>query len=723
MTVLGTEQGVASPSARSDRLRAGLVGLVRGDAADPSWVRPSLLAILALATFLYAWRLDISGYANAYYAAAAQAGSQSWSALFFGSFDAAGFITVDKPPAALWLIGLSVRLFGLSSWSILLPQAILGVATVGLVYLAGRRSFGPPAGIIAALVMALTPVAAVIFRYDNPDALLTFLLVIAAWALLRGIDSGRTRWVLFAAAVVGLAFDTKYLQAFIVIPAFILTFVIAGRPAWRRRIVELVAAGAVLALSSGWWVAIVELVPTGSRPYIGGSTTNSVLDLVLGYDGLGRVLGNGAGAGPGAGGGSGGGGFGGISGPLRMFNEQWGGQIGWLIPAAAIAAGGGIVARWKSSRTDPARTGFILWGGWLLTHVAVFSLAAGNLHPYYSVVLGPAIAALVGGGLAEWWRARTRWPLVADAVLAVAIVSTAGVAYVLLARTPDFAAGLGVTVLVVGLGAAVAVLFSSRLPSARHVALVGASLGLGVGLVGPAAYVWDTIGTPLGGGDPGAGPSVASGRGPGGLARIGGPGAQDGGALAAPGRGLAAPADDAQPAQGAGTRSGAGAPGTEPVETDAALFAYLRANRGTTRWLVAAESANGAAGIQLATGEPVMAMGGFTGSDPAPTTDELKAYVASGELRYVLLGSGEPGGPARAAAGVDDAPGVFIRPGGFTPPGGGPFGSGPGGAVSGRLAWVTAHCSVVDLDGSRGTLYDCATPTATSRVTPATPGA
>ena len=214
MTVPGTEQWAAPPAARPSpfrsRLRPALIGLVRGDAADPPWVRPLLLAILALATFLYAWRLDISGYANAYYAAAAQAGSQSWSAFFFGAFDAAGFITVDKPPAALWLIGLSVRLFGLSSWSILLPQAILGVATVGLVYLATRRSFGPAAGIIAALVMTLTPVAAVIFRYDNPDALLTFLLVLAAWALLRGIDTGRTRWVLLAAAVVGLAFDTKY---------------------------------------------------------------------------------------------------------------------------------------------------------------------------------------------------------------------------------------------------------------------------------------------------------------------------------------------------------------------------------------------------------------------------------------------------------------------------------------------------------------------------------
>ena len=723
MTAIGTGQEIALPVARSDRLHAGLVRLVRGDAADPPWVRASLAAILALATFLYVWQLDISGYANEYYAAAAQAGSQSWGAYFFGSFDAAGFITVDKPPAALWLIGLSVRLFGLSSWSILLPQAILGVATVGLVYLAARRSFGPAAGVVAALVMALTPVAAVIFRYDNPDALLTFLCVLAAWSLLRGIETGRTRWVLAAAAVVGLAFDTKYLQAFMVVPAFALTFLIAGRPSWRRRIAELVAAGIVLLLSSGWWIAIVGLIPAGSRPYIGGSQTNSVLDLMLGYDGLGRVLGNGAGAGLGGGAGIGGGGapggvpggFGGASGPLRMFNEQWGGQIGWLIPAAAIATIGGILARWRAPRTDSARVGFILWGGWLATHVVVFSLSAGNLHPYYSVVLGPAVAALVGGGLAEWWRARARWPLIPDAVLAVAIATTAAVAYALLARSPDFAAGLGTAILVVGLGATVAVLLSSRLPSARRVALVGAGLGLVVGLAGPAAYVWQTIGTPLAGGDPVAGPALASDQGPGGFAPIGAAGGPGGGLVAPDDGTLAGPGGSALPGTGLGGRSGAGMSGGAPGVDDAALIDYLGANRGSTRWLVAVESANAAAGIQLATGEPVMAMGGFSGSDPAPTADELAAYVASGELRYVYLVSAGPGGFAPGIGGLP--PGALGVPGApgdaFTPPaglGGGPSRLGGVGVAAGRLAWVAADCSAVDFGGWGGTLYDCAVP-------------
>ncbi len=244
----------------------------------------------------------MSGYANTYYSAAAQAAGQSWSALFFGAIDAAGFITVDKPPASLWLMGLSVRMLGLHPFSVLLPQALAGVAAALLLYDAIRRQFGAAAAVIGGLAFAVTPVAALVFRYNNPDALLVLLLVAAAWALIRGLETDRLRWLALAGVIVGFGFLTKYLQAYLVLPGFALTYLVAGRGGLGRRATGLaVAAGSVL-LASAWWVAAVELVPAASRPYIGGSTNNSVLDLVFGYDGLGRIFGLGGRAGaPGAG--------------------------------------------------------------------------------------------------------------------------------------------------------------------------------------------------------------------------------------------------------------------------------------------------------------------------------------------------------------------------------------------------------------------------------------
>src|SRR5207249_2376102 len=236
------------------------------------------IGVAMLAALLCLVNLTVSGFANTCCTAAAVAASQSWSAWFFGSFDAANFITVDKPPLATMLMGLSVRLFGLSSWSILLPEALAGVATVLVLFAVVRRSFGPVAAVIAGLVMALTPAAVLMFRYNNPDAILTLLLVLAAWAFLRGLDAGRLRWIVAAALLVGLAFNTKYLQAYLVLPAFAITYAVAAPGGIRRRLVGLVAAAAAVVISSGWWVLVVELLPASMRPYIGGSTTNSALD-------------------------------------------------------------------------------------------------------------------------------------------------------------------------------------------------------------------------------------------------------------------------------------------------------------------------------------------------------------------------------------------------------------------------------------------------------------
>ncbi|HYM84622.1 MAG TPA: glycosyltransferase family 39 protein, partial [Candidatus Dormibacteraeota bacterium] len=430
---------------------------------DAIRARVALVAVSTLAAVLYLWDLTVSGYANTYYSMAAQAASQSWSAWFFGSLDAGGFITLDKPPLATMLMGLSVRVLGLSPLTVLLPQALLGVATVGLLFLIVRGSFGTVAATIAAVVMALTPVAVLIYRYDNPDALLTFLLVASAGTLLRAIETGRGRWLVATGVLIGAAFLTKYLQAYLVVPGFVFAYLVAARGSLRRRLAEVVAFGVVTLAASGWWVVAVELIPASSRPYIGGSTRNSVLDLIFGYDGLGRIFGIfgfGPGpAGPSAAGAAGqvgggpagpsgaGGGFGGAPGLLRMFNDRFAGQIAWFLPASVCGLAAGIWARRRAGRRDRRLAAYLVWGSWLVTTVLVFSLMSGIIHSYYTVALAPAVAALAGAGAAEVWP-RRRHPL-ARVGLAASIAGTGALAAALLSATPAFAPGLGFAILAV----------------------------------------------------------------------------------------------------------------------------------------------------------------------------------------------------------------------------------------------------------------------------------
>lgn len=661
----------------SPRPLAWLRAIVRGRTDEPAWIRVAFVGVIALAALLYVWNLAASGYANTYYSAAALSAGQSWSAFFFGSFDSANFITVDKPPAAIWLMGLSVRLFGLSSWSILLPQALAGVATVGILFAAVRRSFGPVAAVIAGVVMALTPAAVLIFRYNNPDALLTLLLVAGAWALLRAIEHGSLRWVALAATCVGLAFLTKYLQAYLVLPGFALVYVVAANTTLQRRLVGLVVAAVTVLVTSGWWVAIVALIPAASRPFIGGSTTGSVLDLIFGYDGLGRIFGDSAG---GAGNNTG---FGGTPGLLRLFNDAWFGEIAWFIPAALASLGLGLWLRRRAGRTDRTRAGYLLWGTWLVTTGLVFSYMSGTVHSYYAVALAPAIAALVGAGVVELWRLRARHWL-GVAVLAAGFVGTALFGWQLLSRTPDFAPGVGpVAVALAAVAGVVLVVASVRRLRGWSGQLAGtaAALGLCAVLLAPTAYAITTVGTAYSSGDPHPGPGTTSTGFGGGGAGPGGSGADGSGT-------------DGTPPTSAGTRptgsplnaptgtasARSGGSGMGNVSADASLASYLVANRGSATWIVAATSAQDAGPLELATGLPVMAMGGFTGSDPALTLDQLKAYVASGQLRFVLAGGGNGGG-----------------------------GGGSDASASDRTAWVTGACTLVDYGGSgTSTLYDCA---------------
>jgi 4-amino-4-deoxy-L-arabinose transferase-like glycosyltransferase len=614
-----------------------------------------VLGLLAGTAVLYVWGLGSSGWANSFYTAAVQAGTHSWKAFFFGSFDSSNFITVDKPPASLWVMELSARIFGVSSWSVLVPQALEGVTAVGLLYATVRRRFSPQAGLLAGAVLALTPVAALMFRFNNPDALLVLLLVAAGYALTRALESASTWWLIACAAFVGTGFLTKMLQAFVVVPVFGLVYLACADTPLRRRVLQLLAAGAALVVASGWWVAAVELTPASARPYIGGSQSNSVLDLVFGYNGLGRLTGNETGS---VGGGpAGGAGRWGVTGLTRMFNTEFGGQIAWLIPAALVLLAAMLWLSRRAPRTNQQRAQVLMWGGWLVVTGLTFSYARGIIHPYYAVALAPAIAALVGIGATGLWAHR-RSPLPRIALAATLAVTTWW-SWTLLDRSHTWHPELRAAVAVVGVLATVGVLAAPSLN--RRTAAAVALAGVLTGVAGPAAYAVQTAAAPHTGAIPSAGPAVAGGMGFGGKPLGGGMpvGGMPAGGMPPGG-----------PGGGMGGLLDAQAPTAE-------LVAALTADADSYTWVAATVGANTAAGYQLTADAPVLAIGGFNGSDPSPTLAQFQDLVAAGRIHYYIAGGG-PGGP-----------------------GGGLGGSGTGSQIS---QWVQANFTATTIGGT--TVYD-----------------
>ena len=634
----------------------------RGRPEDPRWVRPALLGLLLATAVLYLWDLASSGYANSFYSAAAQAGSKNWEAFFFGSSDAANSITVDKPPAALWVMDLSVRVFGLNSWSILVPQALMGVATVGTLYAAVRRRFTPQAALIAGAALALTPVAVLMFRFNNPDALLVLLLTVASYAMLRAHEDGRTRWLVLAGTLVGFAFLTKTLQAFLVLPAFASVHLVLGPNRLRRRIGQLAAGTAAMVAAAGWWVAVVQLVPAADRPYIGGSTDNSFLSLTFGYNGFGRLTGNETGSVVAGGTTTGSTGQWGATGITRLFGSEIGGQIAWLIPAALILLALGVWATRHARRTDSARAAFLLWGGSFLVTALTFSFMGGIFHAYYTIALAPSIAALVGMGAEGVWRAR-KHPAVA-AVGAVTIGTSAVWAFVLLGRTADFYPALRWAVLLGGLAAAVLFLTGAfvrkSLRTRRLVAVAALAATIAV-LAGPAAYAADTVSSGHTGSIPTAGPQTQGGMG-GGMGaggRAGGQGGPGGTASTAKGAkgAMGTPPGGTRSTTGhapSGTKTGGGGSslgglisGASVSSTTAAL---LEKNASAYTWVAATVGSQNAAGYQLATQQPVMALGGFNGTDASPTLSQFKTYVNEGRIHYFIATSTGQGGSSTTDA-------------------------------------------------------------------------
>lgn len=610
------------------------------DAAQPKtrlshpW---ALVLLLAGTALLYLWGLSVSGWANAFYSAAAQAGSQSWKAFLFGSSDAANSITVDKPPLSLWPMALSARVFGLNSWSILAPQAVMGVAAVALLWDTVRRPFGEIAGLAAGLVFALTPIAVAIFRYNNPDALLVLLMIGAVWAMLRAVDDGRTRWLVIGGLCVGLGYLTKQLQVMLILPALGLTYLVAGPRRLRTRLWQLGASLAAAVVGAGWWVLLVQLWPANDRPWIGGTTHNSIIELTLGYNGMGRLSGDEPGSTAGLALGPANGSnqtpaslhMWGIPGIGRLFQLAQAGQIVWLLPAALLF--GAVLLGWRARvpRTDSRRAQVLAWGLWLVCTAAVFSFMAGIFHPYYTVALAPAVGALVGIGAVVCWQHRRQ--LWARVTLAVAIVATTATAFFALHYYPLYMPWLKWPVL----GAAVVVLvwlalarvsWLERTP-VRTAVMVAIAV---TALLAPLAYSLTTVIQGNSGGLPQAGPSLrsrvrvgsnASQRGvvPAQITEVSGPGFLR--PIGSPGRPAHVPGCSLLEA------------GTPPPE----LVAKLNENADRYRWVAATVGSMCAAGYQLASGHPVMPIGGYNTTDPAPAPDQFLRLALGKHIHYFII--------------------------------------------------------------------------------------
>jgi len=609
--------------------------------------------------------------------------------------------------------------------------------------------------------MALTPVATLIFRFNDPDAFITLMATLAAYAGVRALESGRTRWVALTGVLFGLGFLGKMLAGFLALPALALAYLICGPARLGKRIWQLLVGGAALLATAGWWVAIVLLTPAADRPFVGSTTDNNILQLTFGYNGLSRLTGNrgggfggaaraagrglGAGAfgggaggaaagpGPGAGtagrafGGGVGGPFGGGSGITRMFTAEWGGQISWLIPAALIAIVVMLWASWRAARTDRTRAAAILWGGWLVVAGLVLSFMSGTTHSYYAVALAPPIGALIGIGAVTAWRIRHTW--FARAAMAAALAVTAAWAWVLLGRNPGWYPWLRVVIVIAAVGAAGLILAGRALRTstargAMVLAVVPVSLAVIAGLGGPLAYSLDTAATSYAGTSPSAGPPMTG--------AVGGPGGARG-----PGRGIAAGRGELpgfagglagdRPGRFAGGFGGFGRGGNAAVSS---AFAKLLASGASHyTWAAATDGADGAASMELATGGvPVMAIGGFRGTDPAPSLARFEKLVSEHKIHYYVAGGGFSGrgfGGAggglsggladRGAGGAGGDPTGRGAGGGFGGFGGFGGAGGPGSSSTDAAqigAWVQAHFTAQTVGGM--TVYNLTAPAASS---------
>lgn len=561
------------------------------------WTRPALALVVLAATAGYAWDLAGQGFGYAYYSAAAKTMSQSPQAFLFGTYDPAGVLTIDKPPLGVWPQVVSVWVFGLHGWAVLLPQVIAGAAAVLVLYATVRRVTGSPrTGLLASAVLATTPVTMVITRDNAPDPWLTLTLVTAAWALVRSLtsDTARTRWLLVSAALLGCGFLVKMGQALLVVPAFVLAYLVAGTAPLARRWLDVALASVVVAVTSLWWVVLVDLWP-GAKPFVGGSTDGTAWDLTVGYNGFGRIVGQDAATGNEAGA------FYSEPGVARLFSQSLGGQISWLVPVALAGIVAAVVAWRRLDRL--ARAGWALFGGWLLGAGLVLSFMTGVWLPYYTSMLAPAVAALTAFTVALCWRPEYR-----RFALPCAVALSAVWAFVLISRDPSWNGWLRIPVVAVAVLAVGALLARWYRP--------GLVLGLVALLVAPAfwsaaaaAGYWVGWAT-----NPAAGPISAQTE--------------------------FLPQDErpewAEFFAGRAAADLKATTGTLEPEQRAILDHVTEHAPDTEIQLAAEGGALVVANYVLHSDLRVVAMGGFTTDDPAPSVDQLADWVADGRVRFVL---------------------------------------------------------------------------------------
>ena len=545
--------------------------------------RAALLGVLALAAVLRFWRIEATGFGTEYYAAGVRSMLQGGRLFFYNAFDPAGVLSLDKPPVAFWIQAAFASVLGFSGWSIHLPQMLAGVASVAVLYRLVHRPFGPTAALIAAFLLAITPISIAIDRSNNTDSWLVLFLLLAAWAALRG----RGLSLVIAMAVLGVAFNTKMLAALICGPALLAGWWLSGTLDWRRRLGWMAAAGATLVIVSLSWAVAFDLTGAANRPFAGSTKGNSMLELIVVHNGLERFVRNRpprpeptpvkattasrfeA--------------FDSVSvGPLRLAAPTLASQFAWTLPLTVL---GLVLALGLRRRRDLMQASLALWSLWALTYGIVFSAAGGIFHAYYLATLGPPLAALAGIGCVLLWR---RGPH----ALALGL-ATCGLWQIYIA-----AASLGWTIWigfpVVAVLAAAGTLWRAKRPPA---AIGGFAL-----LILPLAWALSPIFM--------AGnhilPSASFGR---------WLGLNDGrGPLLS--RNYAALSDDPK------------------------LLAFLTGNRGEARFLVAAPTTQLVAPLIVHTGQPALAFGGYTGGDPILSLDTFAEMVRRGEVRYVLLYGG-----------------------------------------------------------------------------------
>lgn len=614
------------------------------------WQRVALGLITLVSIFFNFYQLGQNGFANLYYAAGVRSMSDSLANFFFVSFDPGGFVTLDKPPLGFWLQAISVKIFGFIPFSVFLPQALAGVLAVLVIYALVRRHFGVSAGLLAALALAVSPISVVTNRNNTIDSTLVLTMLLGAWAIMRAAETGKWRWLLLCALSVGLGFNIKMLEAYLVVPAFGLLYLLAApRKLWVR-IGQLIVALALMLVISLSWAIIVDHIPASQRPYVGSSQDNSEISLAIGYNGTQRLLGqnggfggnqpgngnfpqrgngnndfpgngnndipnfpgngnntppnfNGSGqqGGPAGNGGpqNGGGMFNtGNPGLLRLFEEPLGGQIVWLLPIAIL---GIIAVAWQRRprlREDRQQQSLILWGMWLITMGIFFSVAS-FFHQYYLSVFAPSICALFGIGIVVMWQDYRKggWKSWRGWLLPLALLVTALEQIHIISSNTAWGAWLIPLILITCSIAALLLIVARLLPwLSSKVWLLVPIVGISLIALLLTPAIWSAI------------PAIQN---------------------------QVADLPTAGPDQ-QGRFAGFGGSNS----TDTKLISYLEAHRGNAKYLVATPSSNSADALILATNQPVMALGGFSGGDPILTTSQLQALIANDTVRFFLLGGG-----------------------------------------------------------------------------------